>query len=105
VNNELKESIVKELGGLSVELYDELLNDFVAHAMDQLIILKEAITSSNDEIVGRISHSLKGSSGNLRLRDIEKIFTYINNAAKNGHCEKSMLDQCRDIERLIGELL
>jgi HPt (histidine-containing phosphotransfer) domain-containing protein len=58
---------------LSEEEYDELLQEFLEVASQQIDELQSAVSSGNDNDVRELAHSLKGAAGNLRLDECAAI--------------------------------
>jgi len=56
--------------GIPEEMYNELLQDFVAETESALHNLFEAIQSGNRDDIASSAHFIKGSSGNLRIDDL-----------------------------------
>ena len=79
-----KEQILEELGGLPEELYDELVASFIENAQNQFIELEKAISGNDSVSISKIAHSLKGSSANLRLGNIQELASFVEKSAKEG---------------------
>jgi HPt (histidine-containing phosphotransfer) domain-containing protein len=65
-----KQKILAELTYLSEEVYDELLGILLLQAEEKITELKAAAEKDDFSSIAKIAHSLKGSSGNLRVNTI-----------------------------------
>lgn len=79
-----RERACRELGGLPVELYDELLGDFKAQTEAVLAELKSAVDSGNQPEVGRLAHGIKGAAANLRVEPVHLAAKDLEMSAKSG---------------------
>ncbi|RKY34252.1 MAG: hypothetical protein DRP78_06820 [Candidatus Omnitrophota bacterium] len=68
-----KQKILQELGGIGEDIYDELVGDFIAQADLQLRDLNQALSNGDLSAMQSLAHTIKGSSGNLRLYTISAI--------------------------------
>ncbi len=69
INLKRKKEICAELGDLDIEIYDELVQDFINQTTELISSLQNLISAESldwDEI-GRLAHSIKGSARNLRI--------------------------------------
>ena len=65
-----KQKILAELTYLSEDVYDELLGILLLQAEEKITELKAAAEKDDFPSIAKIAHSLKGSSGNLRVNTI-----------------------------------
>ena len=68
---DLNEALTR-VGG-DEEFFIELLNDLAELGQDCLKKLKEAVNSSDGELLRKTAHSLKGASGNLGAKELQKL--------------------------------
>ena len=91
-----KEKILKELGfedAFIKELFDLYLKD----AAETIGKLEAAITAGDIDAVKSLGHSLKGSSGNLRITEVQQKALAVEMEAKGAKDTQVFL-------RLLGEL-
>ncbi len=65
-----KSKILKELGGLSEAVYDELVEEFIRMAESRMAELEAAVKAMDFESLRFLAHFLQGSSGTLRLHAV-----------------------------------
>jgi CheY-like chemotaxis protein len=90
------ETIMSELG-LEYDEYLEILTGSVDETGARLEELRQALDAQDGEAVHRIAHSIKGSSLNLRLKELAEPATRIDSKAKEGNLYGASAD--------FGELL
>lgn len=56
--------------GITEQMYDELIGDFLAQFVLDINNLNIALEQEDFEQIRKIGHSIKGSAGNLRLKEI-----------------------------------
>jgi HPt (histidine-containing phosphotransfer) domain-containing protein len=61
-----KEEVLKEIG-ISEEIYDEMVLEFIQQARDNLPKVENSCAEGNFKEAQSIIHSLKGVAGNLRV--------------------------------------
>jgi HPt (histidine-containing phosphotransfer) domain-containing protein len=61
-----KTEAIKEFG-ISEEIYDEMVLEFIQQARDNLRMLEDSCAEGNFKQAQSIIHSLKGVAGNLRV--------------------------------------
>jgi len=79
-----KEAILKEMGDISEDFYDELVRDFLADALSQVDALEKSLKGGDIESAKGIIHSLKGVSANIRLNDISQLSKEVETDIKSG---------------------
>ena len=77
-----KERILEELGGISESEYDAFVRELIAQTESQAIELKAALEGDKFDGIAKIAHSIKGSSGNLRIYKIQELAKSLELAAK-----------------------
>ena len=82
MSSEAKRRILQELGGIPEEVYDELVKDLFAQMDEMIGKLEQAVGSDDYKTIGDISHSIKGSSANLRIHPVYELAKSIELAAK-----------------------
>ena len=65
-----KKKILAELTYLSEEVYDELLGILLLQTEEKIRELKTAVENDDFSSIAKIAHSLKGSSGTLRVNTL-----------------------------------
>ena|GEM_PF-6739820 len=98
MSSDMYKNIIQEITnelGLDVETAAEFLNDYLAQLPDEIANLKNSI-ENNDFVTGAaLAHSLKGTSGNLRIMPLHKIMAELEQALKSpeaGMVAQLMLD-------------
>ena len=79
-----KEAILKEMGDIPEEFYDELVRDFLTDALSQVDALEKSLKVGEIESAKGIIHSLKGVSANIRLNDISQLSKEVETDIKSG---------------------
>ncbi len=77
-----KEKIMKELGGISEDIYDDLVQAFISQTGGAIAELKSVLSNGDFDSVAKIAHSIRGSAANLRFTRMQKIVETIEIAAK-----------------------
>ena len=90
MDRSIKAKILEELGGISETIYDDLVKEFTEEAQRSLAVFTSSISKGDHEAVARLAHTLKGSSGNLRLYDIQEAAKYLEGAARERRDNKEM---------------
>lgn len=92
-----------EESGLDKETCVELMDSFFEHAQSQVYEIDENINSNNLEKARILLHQLKGSSGNMRVKEISKLACEAEEALKIYDNEKlkSLLE---GIKKTLGAL-
>ncbi|MEI8345118.1 MAG: Hpt domain-containing protein [Candidatus Omnitrophota bacterium] len=100
---EQKKIALQELGGLSEEIYDGIVRDFVAQTRSQITQLESLLAAGDLNAAARICHAIKGSSGNLRIKAVYEIIRNMEEAARAG--QSAGLDESAGrVQGLIEEL-
>ena len=82
--DEKKRKILEDLGGIKEEVYDSLVNEFIADARNNMKELEKAINENDQVVSARIAHTIKGASGNLRLYSIQEASRSLEKNIKEG---------------------
>ena len=98
-----KDKVLQELGNLPEEIYNEIGRDFVVIARRQAGLLAEAAKIQDLQTIAGLSHTLKGSSGNLRLRKIQALAIEIEQSVKKNDTGR-ILDLVGQLPDLITEI-
>lgn len=99
-----KDKILQELGGIPEEIYNDLVKELLVQIKLQIPEMREQLKQGDMEGLGKVIHSIKGSSGNLRLRKVEEIAKRINVAARESGDTESMEDDLIRMEEAVGEV-
>lgn len=86
--------------GLDKETCEQLLSDFYVHAQSLVGRIRKYISDKNFAEAGILLHQLKGSSGNVRAKEISQFAIEAEAALKNDEREK-LCDLLDEIEHLI----
>jgi HPt (histidine-containing phosphotransfer) domain-containing protein len=70
--------------GISEEIYNELLCDFIVLAQDKYSQLEKAVAINSIDDVKKIAHSIRGCAANLGIETIAEISKNIENNASDG---------------------
>jgi CheY-like chemotaxis protein len=84
-------TILEELG-LEYDEYLEILASSIDDTGQKLVELKDALDSQDLEAVRRIAHAIKGSSLNMRLKELADPATRLNNKSKEGSLDGASAD-------------
>lgn len=95
---EEKRKILKELGDIPEEVYDELVFEFAGMARQGISRMRSAVGDLG--VVRETAHSLKGSSANLRLKEISTAAAAIEQAAKEGRAA-DVPARLEELERVV----
>ncbi|MCX7972957.1 MAG: Hpt domain-containing protein [Candidatus Aminicenantes bacterium] len=114
--NSIKESLLQEIIDLPSVLeriggdesfLQELIKIYIEEFQSKLPKLAEAITTNDLDAVQEIAHSLKGSSANLSLLELQKIAYFLEMASRQGDlkgCQENMTKLKLAFEKLINHL-
>jgi len=103
MDREEKKKILEELGGIPEELYNELVHDFLAQAHAQVQEISEALHKNDFLTAAKVAHSLKGSSGNLRIHAVQNIAQRIELQAKENADRKALEEHTRMLGSALEE--
>jgi|GEM_PF-3236475 len=78
-----KKRILDELGNIPEELYNELVDCFLADIPKKIEQLKTAIQNGNYKSIKAVSHGIKGVSANLRLDKLYELSRELELAGSN----------------------
>ncbi|WP_027179714.1 Hpt domain-containing protein [Maridesulfovibrio bastinii] len=93
------ETLLTHLGD-DKELAGEILQVFINDGPDRLESFRAACESSNDELMIKFSHSLKGISATIRAEDLSALAEKAEKLSRSGMLE----DACRQYAFLKEEL-
>jgi HPt (histidine-containing phosphotransfer) domain-containing protein len=93
--SKLPESLIDVNDGLTrvggdEEFFIELLNDLVELGKDCLSKLNEAVKTADSELITKTAHSLKGASGNLGAKGLQKMSFELEQMGKNNNFNESI---------------
>ncbi len=94
-----KEDALRDLG-IDEDIYDSLLIDYKALALDFIPKMNEALSARQFDQLGELAHTLKGAAGNLRIEDAHVLARTMELNAKNdkqGDIIKTALDEYTQI--------
>lgn len=80
-------NVLGELKELLDEGLDELLEEYLADAPSQVEQLQKAVDCNDISEITMISHSLKGSSGNLGIAGMYQLCLVLEQEAKTGQLD------------------
>ena len=101
--NEAKRKVLQELGGIPEEVYDELVRDLFAQMDDLIVKLESALGTADYKTIGDISHSIKGSSANLRIHPVYELARSIELAAKEKKTAEEIEKNLKMLEQVCAE--
>lgn len=99
-----KKKILAELGDIPEEVYDDLARVFIGQLAGRVPELGQALRSGNREDLKKMAHTLKGTSGNLRLHKVYAITVELNDIAKNDDAKPRIEELIKALEVCVGEL-
>ena len=67
---DVDEQVLEDLGDITLEEYEEYVQDFIDAMNDDIIKLEDAFGRNDLDIIKEIVHSIKGETANLRLNGI-----------------------------------
>ncbi len=98
-----KKKITAELG-IDEEAYAELFRDFIAQTEKKIKKLGQTIAADNFGEMAKIAHEIKGSSGNLRITEMQGIAKSIEMAAKAGRNKQAITKNLQALKEAMEEL-
>ena len=102
--SEEKQKILDELGGISEGDYDLLVKELILQSEKQIRELKEAIDGDNFERIAKIAHTIKGTSGNLRIYKLQELAEPLEFEAKEEKDKNAIAEGLKRIEVALEEL-
>jgi HPt (histidine-containing phosphotransfer) domain-containing protein len=96
--------ILRDLGDIPEELYNDLLKEFAEEAILKCQTLKDAALSGDLLTVERTAHSIKGASANLRVVEISEKARLLESAAKDRKDTDLFLKNIEDLLALCKDL-
>ncbi|MCM8812359.1 MAG: Hpt domain-containing protein [Candidatus Omnitrophica bacterium] len=79
-----RQAILSALGGISEDIYLELIGLFRQQTREQLAQAAAALAANNLALIGTIVHSIKGAAANLRLQALVEPAAALERLAKDG---------------------
>lgn len=68
-----KKKILEELGGgISEEIYDDLVQEFISQTRGEITGLNGVLSNDDFDSVVKIAHSIRGSAANLRFTRMQE---------------------------------
>ncbi len=99
-----KKKILAELGDIPEEVYDDLARVFIGQLSNRVPELAQAVQTGDREALKKMAHTLKGTSGNLRLHKVYGITVELNDIAKNDDAQPRIEELIKALETCVGEL-
>jgi HPt (histidine-containing phosphotransfer) domain-containing protein len=100
-----KAKILAELGGIDEGIYDSLVAEHLNQTKERCQEIKRMLDAENIEAVGELAHSIKGSSGNLRLTPLYDAALVLERAAKEKEKSTQLQALARTLEEKTSEAL
>ena len=94
-----RHEILETLGGISEEIYLELVRLLIKQTEEQVERAYQALQENRYDVLAGIAHSIKGSSANLRLVDVFHAALNLEQAAK----QQAGIAAIREILRVLTE--
>ncbi|MCB1194637.1 Hpt domain-containing protein [bacterium] len=104
MNREEKMNILKELPGVSEEIYDTLVHDLIEQTRERIPEFRQEISVKNFLRVKELAHYIKGCAGSLRVTAIFEITKSIQSIAESSCDAQHITDLLAQLERNIKEL-
>ncbi len=99
-----KQKILKELGGISENVYDELVNEIILQIKGQIPELKGLLNRNDFDSMAKIAHSIKGSSGNLRFTKMQEAAKALEFAVKEKKDKRIFLGCIAKMEEALEDI-
>jgi len=99
-----KEKILEELGGLPVEIYDELVAEHFSLVKEKIHELHDLLGRCNYEEFCRVAHSIKSSSANLRLAPFQELGAEMEAASRDEVDRELLVQSVEKLEKLIARV-
>jgi HPt (histidine-containing phosphotransfer) domain-containing protein len=99
-----KQKILEELGGITEDFYNELLVCFISQTQNYLVELRGVLGAEDFARIAAIAHSIKGSSANLRLNNIQQIAREIEVSAKENKDKAEIGNRIQELESAFLEM-
>jgi two-component system, sensor histidine kinase and response regulator len=78
--------------GISEEIYNELIVDFLVMAREKASELEKAVAAANLEEAAKLAHSIKGSAANLGIDAVADIARVIESESAKGILTQEITD-------------
>jgi len=99
-----KEKILEELGGLPVEIYDELVAEHFSLVKGKIQVLNDLLKQCNYEEFRKVAHYIKSSSANLRLIPFQELGLEMENASREAIDRDTLIQSMDKLEKLIARV-
>ena len=80
-----KNEILKQLGDIPEETYDEFVLIFYEETRGRLKLIAEEMATFNCPAIAKLAHGIKGSAANLRLIQIQEVAKCLQEAAESNN--------------------
>ncbi len=90
--------------GLSLDITEELVNDFIEQADSHKEELYASVAAENFDKVHEIAHKLKGAAANLRIKDVSDMFATVNRSTDATEILEKLDQLYESIDRLRNEM-
>lgn len=97
---EEKQQILKELGGIPEDTYNELIRELIPTLKSQVESIKSLFAGSQLVELGEVAHTVKGSAGNFRLREVYEIAASVEKMGKS-KMTQALTDEISRLEQAI----
>lgn len=99
-----KQKILQELGGITEDVYNELVDMFIDQTQSQIVDLKKILAEQDYENASKIGHSIKGAAANLRIYSVQEAASAIEKEAKENPDQQKLNKYLEGIEKNISFL-
>ncbi|HEX7400812.1 MAG TPA: response regulator, partial [candidate division Zixibacteria bacterium] len=96
------ETVLKRLDG-DINLFKELMSEFLYHTSEQVSILEEAVKKGDAQWVVREAHTIKGAAGNLGAKNLANSALRLEQLGRTGNLDKGenlIADLQKELKRL-----
>lgn len=98
-----KEKAIRELG-ISLEIYEELINCFVDQTEGALKKLEDSFREENWSEIARLGHFVKGSAANIQIHEMEEVSRGIEDVRNGVESKEKLGEDIARLNQLFGEL-
>lgn len=104
MDKQAKEIILQELG-IPEAMYDSLVREWHAQAIQSCAQLSDAVARSDYEAIASIAHTIKGAAANLRIKPIADIAGRLEQASRTRVDTAILRTLALELEGLLSGLL
>ena len=97
-----KKEILKQLGDIPEEDYDEFVSIFYEESRGRLKLIAASLSPFDSPAIAKLAHGIKGSSANLRLIQISEIAKSLQDAAQANN-QTQVINSFEQLRSLIPE--